>query len=77
MPRAVPRTYSDVRTLLPSLSDKVWVGVSAGSMVMTPRIGTSFVEWPSAPDDTLDVAGTDPLLRTRRRGCSDGAVTLS
>ena len=26
--------------LLPSLPDKVWVGVSAGSMVMTPRIGT-------------------------------------
>lgn len=37
--------------LLPSLSDKVWVGVSAGSMVMTPRIGSYFVEWPSAPDD--------------------------
>jgi dipeptidase E len=32
------------------------VGVSAGSMVMTPRIGTYFVEWPSAPDDgTLGV----------------------
>jgi dipeptidase E len=25
--------------LLPSLPDTVWVGVSAGSMVMTPRIG--------------------------------------
>ncbi|MGA5548657.1 Type 1 glutamine amidotransferase-like domain-containing protein [Streptomyces pseudogriseolus] len=37
--------------LLPSLSDTVWVGVSAGSMVMTPRIGSYFVEWPSAPDD--------------------------
>ena len=31
-------------------------GVSAGSMVMTPRIGADFVEWPSAPDDrTLGV----------------------
>ena len=37
--------------LLPSLTDTTWVGVSAGSMVMTPRIGESFVEWPSAPDD--------------------------
>lgn len=37
--------------LLPSLPNMVWVGVSAGSMVMTPRIGTYFVEWPSAPDD--------------------------
>jgi len=42
--------------LLPALPDTVWVGVSAGSMVMTPRIGTSFVEWPAAPDDrTLGV----------------------
>ena len=36
---------------LPSLADTVWVGVSAGSMVMTPRIGDYFVEWPAAPDD--------------------------
>ena len=40
----------------PSLPETVWVGISAGSMVMTPRIGTYFVEWPSAPDDrTLGV----------------------
>ncbi len=37
--------------LLPSLQDTVWVGLSAGSMVMTPRIGADFVEWRSAPDD--------------------------
>ncbi|MFL6679765.1 MAG: Type 1 glutamine amidotransferase-like domain-containing protein [Burkholderiaceae bacterium] len=30
--------------LLPALRDKVWVGLSAGSMVMTPRIGADFVE---------------------------------
>ena len=29
--------------LLPSLDDTVWVGLSAGSMVMTPRIGKEFV----------------------------------
>jgi dipeptidase E len=47
---------SGLADLVPSLPDKVWVGVSAGSMVMTPRIGTYFVEWPSAPDDrTLGV----------------------
>ena len=47
---------SGLADLLPSLSDKVWVGVSAGSMVMTPRVGAEFVEWPSAPDDrTLGV----------------------
>ena len=47
---------SGLADLLPSLPDTVWVGVSAGSMVMTPRIGDYFVEWPSAPDDrTLGV----------------------
>ena len=47
---------SGLADLLPSLLDTVWVGVSAGSMVMTPRIGADFVEWPSAPDDrTLGV----------------------
>ena len=44
---------SGLADLLPSLTDTVWVGMSAGSMVMTPRIGTEFVGWP-APwgDDT-------------------------
>ena len=47
---------SGLADLLPSLPETVWVGVSAGSMVLTPRIGASFVEWPSAPDDrTLGV----------------------
>ncbi len=43
---------SGLAELLPSLADTVWVGVSAGSMVMTPRIGASFVEWASASDDS-------------------------
>ncbi len=42
---------SGLADLLPALADTVWVGVSAGSMVMTPRIGADFVHWPSAPDD--------------------------
>ena len=47
---------SGLAELLPSLPETVWVGVSAGSMVMTPRIGEDFVEWPSASDDrTLGV----------------------
>jgi dipeptidase E len=47
---------SGLADLLPSLVDTVWVGVSAGSMAMTPRIGQDFVSWPSAPDDrTLGV----------------------
>ena len=31
--------------LLPSLAEMVWVGMSAGSMVTTPRIGEDFVSW--------------------------------
>lgn len=47
---------SGMAAVLPGLTDTVWVGVSAGSMVLTPRIGTDFVSWPSAPDDrTLGV----------------------
>jgi dipeptidase E len=42
---------SGLADLLPSLPDTVWVGVSAGSMVMTPRIGADFVKWPGAGGD--------------------------
>jgi dipeptidase E len=48
---------SGLADLLPSLQETVWVGVSAGSMVMTPRIGHDFVSWtpPSGDDSTLGV----------------------
>ena len=48
---------SGLADLLPTLPEKVWVGVSAGSMVMTPRIGDDFVTWtpPSGDDSTLAV----------------------
>src|SRR5512138_66570 len=36
---------SGLADLLPSLHEAVWVGFSAGSMVMTPRIGKYFMEW--------------------------------
>jgi dipeptidase E len=47
---------SGLADLLPSLH-AVWVGLSAGSMVMTPRIGEDFVGWkpPSGGDETLGV----------------------
>ena len=46
---------SGLADLLPSLHETVWVGLSAGSMVMTPRIGEDFVGWksPSGSDETL------------------------
>lgn len=44
---------SGLAALLPSLERTVWVGLSAGSMVMTPRVGDAFVETrpPIAGDD--------------------------
>jgi dipeptidase E len=45
---------SGLADLLPSL-ETVWVGLSGGSMVMTPRIGEDFVIWkpPGGSDSTL------------------------
>jgi dipeptidase E len=47
---------SGLADLLPSLR-AVYVGVSAGSMVMTPRIGECFVRWrpPTGGDETLGI----------------------
>jgi dipeptidase E len=42
---------SGLADLLPSLQ-AVWVGLSGGSMVMTPRIGAEFVSWSRAGSDT-------------------------
>ena len=48
---------SGLADLLPTLDETVWVGLSAGSMVMTPRIGADFVQWqpPHGDDSTLGV----------------------
>src|SRR5262245_1841036 len=45
---------SGLADLLPSL-ETVWVGLSGGSMVMTPRIGEDFVQWapPEGGDEAL------------------------
>jgi dipeptidase E len=47
---------SGLADLLPSLS-AVWVGLSGGSMVMTPRIGGDFKQWepPGGGDETLGI----------------------
>ena len=47
---------SGLADLLPSLA-AVWVGLSGGSMVMTPRIGKDFVIWnpPAGGDEGLGV----------------------
>lgn len=46
---------SGLADLLPSLRETVYVGLSAGSMVMAPNIGEHFVGWkpPTGGDETL------------------------
>ena len=46
---------SGLADLLPSLRETVYVGLSAGSMVMTPRTGEDFVRWtpPAGGDEAL------------------------
>jgi dipeptidase E len=48
---------SGVAALFPSLDDTVYVGMSAGSIIMAPRIGEDFVRWhqPGGDDTTLGV----------------------
>lgn len=47
---------SGLADLLPSLDDTVCMGISAGSMAMTPRIGEEFTDWkPGEDDSTLGV----------------------
>lgn len=48
---------SGLADLLPSLSETVWVGLSAGSMVLTPEVGDDFIQWRpgSGGDSTLGV----------------------
>ena len=50
---------SGLADLLPSLTGTVWVGVSAGSMAMTPRIGSDFANWqpPAGGDAALGLVG--------------------
>ena len=47
---------SGLADLLPSLRDKVYVGVSGGSLVMAPNVGREFVYWrPSGDDRALGI----------------------
>jgi dipeptidase E len=50
---------SGLADLLPSLRDTVWLAFSAGSMVMSPRVGEDFVGWrpPTGGDEALGVVG--------------------
>jgi dipeptidase E len=46
---------SGLADLLATLDEAVWVGLSAGSMVMTPEVGEDFIQWrpPNGDESTL------------------------
>jgi dipeptidase E len=50
---------SGLAALFPSLADTVYVGLSAGSMVMAPHVGEEFVGWkpPAGGDSALGMVG--------------------
>jgi dipeptidase E len=50
---------SGLTDLLPSLSDTVWVGLSAGSMVMTPEVGDDFIQWQPPTGDVRTLGLVD------------------
>ena len=61
---------SGLADLLPSLTETVWVGLSAGSMVMTPMIGEDFVQWrpPTGEDSTLGIVDFSIYPHLAREG---------
>jgi dipeptidase E len=65
--------------LLPSLSETVWVGLSAGSMVMTPRIGEDFVQWrpPTGDDRTLGIVDFSICPHVARDGMPGNSMAFA
>jgi dipeptidase E len=50
---------SGLADLLPSLNETVWVGLSAGSMEMTPEVGEDFIQWRPATGDESTLGVVD------------------
>lgn len=50
---------SGLADLLPSLTGTVYVGFSAGSLVLTPRVGRHFVDWTSPTGDDRPLGMVD------------------
>jgi dipeptidase E len=61
---------SGLADLLSTLSDTVWVGLSAGSMVMTPEVGEDFIQRkpPNGDDTTLSIVDFSILPHLARDG---------
>ena len=68
---------SGLADLLPSLRETVWVGLSAGSMVMTPRIGKEFVGWkpPAGGDSALGLVDFSIFPHLEHPNLPDNTLT--
>ena len=66
--------FADV---LPSLRETVYVGLSAGSLVMAPRIGEEFVRWkpPTGGDEALGLVGFSMIPHVDHEAMPDNSMT--
>ena len=62
---------------MPSLRETVYVGLSAGSMVMAPHIGEDFVRWrpPTGGDRTLGLVDFAMFPHLDHPSMPDNSVT--
>lgn len=67
---------SGLADLFPSLCDTVYVGLSAGSMVLTPRIGETFADWkpPTGDDSALGVVHFSLFPHLDSPGCPENTM---
>ncbi|OIJ95340.1 Type 1 glutamine amidotransferase-like domain-containing protein [Streptomyces monashensis] len=70
---------SGLAELLPSLPDMVYVGLSAGSVVMTPRVGEEFVGWkpPAGGDRALGVVDVSIFPHLDHPACPDNTMAAA
>ena len=70
---------SGLADLLASLDDTVWIGMSAGSMVMTPRIGEDFVRWqpPTGGDSALGIVDFSICPHVARDGLPGNTMAFA
>lgn len=70
---------SGLAGLLPSLAGTVYVGLSAGSMVMTPRIGQDFVGWqpPTGSDSTLGLVDFSIFPHLDHPACPENTMAAA
>jgi dipeptidase E len=67
---------SGLAGLFPSLRDTVYVGLSAGSMVLTPRTGKDLVDWkpPTGDDSTLGAVDFSIFPHLDSPDCPDNTM---